>query len=189
MQRNYLTISAIVTIIGVAFIFFPATYTINLAPEQVTLWEDTIRAQQGLHGTVFSFDTGEQIVVEGVYPYVKVWSDEAVMLNTTFSFTGESETESFTMTDNPFEYLLPGEGTWSIQVEGNVIEGTVVDVNAGFYYLRLLEPEHITYYPYRFFGYGMTVIGIIASLVIYFRSDHEKLKLVTQIKNDSNTTR
>jgi hypothetical protein len=170
MQRTYLTISIIVTILGVAFIFLPATYTINLAPEEVTLWEDTARAQLGPYGAVFSFDTGEKLVADGAYPYVKVWSDEAVTLNTTFIMRGSGGVEAFSMTDNPSECVLSGDGTWSVQIEGSVIENDPVDVNAGFYYLRLLEPEQITYYPYRYFGYGMAAIGAIASLIIYLSS-------------------
>ena len=170
MQRNYLTISVLVTILGVAFIFLPATYTINLAPEEVTLWEDTAKAQIGSEGAIFSFSTGEQVVTSGVYPYVKVWSLEDVSLNTTFTLTGTGGEEEFTMTDNPSEYALSGGGTFSVQITGKVVENQEIDVNAGFYYLRLLEPELITYYPYRYFGYGMLAIGVIASLLIYIRS-------------------
>ena len=174
MQRNYLSISFIVIIIGVVFIFLQATYTVNLAPEQVAIWEDGVRAKQDLHGTVFSFDTGEQIIGDGVYSYVKVWCEEAVTLNATFRLTGGGKSEYFNMVGNPSEYLLPGEGAWSVQVEGTVVEKNIVDVNAGFYYLRPLEPEHITYYPYRYFGYGMTTMGVIASLVIYLKSNKER---------------
>jgi len=169
MQRNYLTISILVTVLGVAFIFLPATYTINLAPEEVTLWEDTVKAQLGQDGAFFSFNTGEQVISAGVYPYVKVWSLDDVSLNTTIILTGADGGE-FQMTDNPSEFILSGEGAVSVQIEGNVVENQEADVNAGLYYLRLLEPEQITYYPYRYFGYGMTVIGAVASLVIYLRS-------------------
>ena len=169
MQRNYLTISVIVAVLGVAFIFLPATYTINLAPEEVTLWEDTTTAQSGSDGVIFSFDTGEQVVATGAYPYVKVWSVEDVSLNTTFILTGAGN-EEFTMNNNPSEFIVSEDGAMGIQIHGTVIENQEVDVNAGFYYLRLLEPEQITYYPYRYFGYGMAAIGVIASLVIYLRS-------------------
>ena len=83
MQRNYLNITVIVTIIGAAFIFLPATYEIHMEPELVTLWEDSAMAQRSLRETVFSFNTGEHSVDEGISPYVKVWSDEAETLNTT----------------------------------------------------------------------------------------------------------
>jgi len=46
-------------------------------------------------------------------------------------------------------------------------------VNAGLYTLRSLPPDYITYYPYRFFGYGMAVIGGLASLVFYLRGEKE----------------
>jgi len=146
-----------------AFTIYPQSITLHLAPEQVTLWEDT------LQGTSYNFDTGEVTIEEGISPYVKVWSEDAVTLNTSFYLTGMGITDVFNITDNPSEYLLPGEGIWSIQITGNIIEGTIGTVNAGFYDLRLLEPEHITYYPYRFFGYGVTAIGLMASLVIYDR--------------------
>ena len=170
MQKSYLTISVIVIIIGVAFIFLPATYEINAAPELVTLWEETKTAQQTVEGTIFSFMTGEVSIDDGISPYVRVWSDEEVSLNTTFYLTGSEEYDPLDMLDNPIEVLLPGLGTWSVQMDGTVVEGTEVEINAGFYYLRPLAPELITYYPYRFFGYGMAAIGVIATLVIYLRS-------------------
>ena len=161
MERPYLIISVVVTILGIAFTIYPQSITLHLAPEQVTLWEDTIQ------GTSYNFDSGEVMIDDGISPYVSVWSENDVTLNTSFYLSGRDLTETFNITANPSEYLLPGEGTWSIQVTGNIVEGTVETVNAGFYYLRLLEPEHITYYPYRFFGYGMTAIGLMATLVIY----------------------
>jgi len=170
MQRSYLTISVVVIIIGVVFIFLPATYEINMAPELVTLWEETKTAQQTAQGTIFSFMTGEYTINDGISPYVKVWSDEEVSLNTTFILVGEEEYEPLVMLDNPIEALLPGLGPWSVQMDGMVREGTEVEINAGFYYLRPLAPELITYYPYRFFGYGMSAIGVMATLVIYIRS-------------------
>jgi hypothetical protein len=163
MERPYLIISVVVAILGIAFTIYPQSITLHLAPEQVTLWEDT------LQGTSFNFDTGEFTIDDGVSPYVSVWSEGAVTLDTSFYLTGMDISEVFNITDNPSEYLLPGEGTWSIQITGNIVEGTVETVNAGFYYLRPLEPERITYYPYRFFGYGMTAIGLMATLVIYGR--------------------
>ena len=163
MKRPFIIISLVVTILGIAFTVLPQNISIHLAPEQVTLWEDS------LQGTSYNFDTGEVTIEEGISPYVKVWSEDAVTLNTTFYLTGMGLSEIFNITENPSEYLLPGEGTWNIQIAGNIIEGTIETVNAGFYYLRLLEPERITYYPYRFFGYGMTAIGLMASLEIYGR--------------------
>lgn len=168
MQRNFLIITVVVAVLGVAFMFLPQSFTVHLAPEQVTLWEDNAL------GNVFDFDTGEHIVMDGVSPYVKVWSMDDVKLNTTFQLTGADFTDTVNITDNPSEYLLPGEGTWRIHVTGNIVEGNEVTVQAGFYYLRPLEPERITYYPYRYFGYGMTTIGVIASLVIVARSSREE---------------
>jgi hypothetical protein len=164
MQKPYLIISVVVTIVGMAFIVLPQSINIHLAPEQVILWEDS------LQGTNYSFATGEYSIDDGVSPYVKVWSLEAVSLNTTFYLSGMGVTERFNITENPSEYLLPGEGTWSIEITGNIVEDTEETVYAGFYYLRPLEPERITYYPYKFFGYGMTAIGVMATLVIYARS-------------------
>ena len=163
MEKPYLIISVVVTILGIVFTIYPQTITLHLAPEQVTLWEDT------LQGINFDFDTGEVTIEDGVSPYVSVWSESEVDLNTSFYLTGMGMSETFNITANPSEYLLPGEGTWSLEIRGNIVEGTDETVNAGFYYLRPLEPERITYYPYRFFGYGMTAIGLMATLIIYGR--------------------
>lgn len=167
MKRNYLTITAIVTVLGVAFIFLPQTYTINLAPEQVTLWEDTS------NGATYTFNTGTQNIDDGVSPYIEVWSNDIVTLNTTFLITGMGETIPWNITDNPTEFLLPGPGEWSIEITGNVVEDQTTEINAGFYYLRPLEPETVRYYPYRYFGYGMMLIGVISTLVVYLRTRQE----------------
>jgi len=167
MKRNYLTITLIVTVLGVAFIFLPQTYTIHLAPEQVTLWEDTTT------GTTYSFNTGTQSIDDGVSPYVQVWSNSMITLNTSFTVTGMGETIPWNITDNPTELLLPGPGDWTIEITGNIVEGEAADINAGFYYLRPMEPETVTYYPYRYFGYGMLVIGLISSLVVYMQTKAE----------------
>lgn len=167
MKQPYLIITVIVTLLGMTFTVLPQTITVHLSPEQVTIWEDSVT------GTIFSFATGEQSIDDGVSPYVTVWSEGSVTLNTTFHLSGMDMTETFNITDNPSEYLLPGEGTWNIEITGNVVESTEETVNAGFYYLRLLEPERITYYPYRFFGYGMTAIGLMATLVLYGRRKRE----------------
>jgi len=79
----------------------------------------------------------------------------------------ESGTSTFDMNfmDTPVQFLLPGEDTYQVRIEGSVVEGRESDVNAGMYFLRPVTPEYYTYYPYRFFGYGMAAIGAIASLV------------------------
>lgn len=170
MQKSYLTISVAVIIIGVAFIFYPAAYEVNLAPELVTVWEDMMIAYQTEQGTLFGFETGEQTINDGLSHHVKVWSDEDVSLNTTFILVGEKEYDPLVMQDNPAEAFLPGLGMWNIAIEGTVLEGSEAEINAGLYYLRPLEPERVTYYPYRFFGYGMAAIGAVASIAIYIRS-------------------
>ena len=164
MKHPYIIVTLSVTVLGLAFTILPSTITVHLGPEQVTIWEDS------LHGTSFIFTTGDRSFEDGMSPYVKVWSEASVTLNTTFHLSGMGITETFNITENPSEYLLPGEGTWSIDITGNIVEGTEETINAGFYYLRLLEPERITYYPYRFFGYGMTAIGVMATLVVYGRT-------------------
>ena len=173
MQRNYLVVTVLVAVIGVAFIFFPVTYVINLAPEHVTLWMDNETTQLGSTGEVFSFDTGTHVVDEGVYPVIEVWSNESVTLATLFILTSGGNSETLNITDNPAQCFLPSSGAWSAHIEGTVSGGDSVNVNAEFYYMRLMEPDHITYFPYRYFGYGMLAVGILASLGIYLRTRSE----------------
>ena len=161
MQRSYLIISVIVTALGVVFMFLPQSIMLQLAPEKITLWEEEV------YGTTYSFDTGEHSNIDGFSPYVRIWGIGSVTLNTTIKLIGEEEKEIVNITGNPTEYTLPEAGAWRIQIAGNIIEEAQVTVNAGFYYFKLQEPERITYYPYRFFGYGMTMIGVMASLAIY----------------------
>ena len=173
MQRNYLVVTIFVAVIGAAFIFFPVTYEINLAPEHVTLWMDNETTKLGSTGEIFSFDTSTQVVDEGVYPVIEVWSNESVMLATLFTLTSGGNTETFSITDNPAQCFLPSSGTWSAHINGTASGEDTVNVNADFYYMLLMEPDHITYYPYKYFGYGMFAVGILASLVIYLKTSRE----------------
>lgn len=168
MQKQYLIISIAVTLLGIAFTVYPQHIDINLAPEHITLWEDSSI------GTSFNFNTGEHSIDDGIYPIAKVWSEDSVTLNTTFHLSGMNLSETFNVSDNPSQYHLPGEGTWNIVITGNIPENTEETVYAEVYYLRLLEPERVTYYPYKFFGYGMTAIGLITSLVINKGSTRKK---------------
>ena len=161
MQRRYLIISVIVTALGIVFMFMPQSIMLQPAPEKITLWEEEV------YGTTYSFDTGEHSIVDGFSPYVRIWGIGSVTLNTTIKLTGEEEREIVNITGNPTEYSLPKTGAWRIRIAGNIIEETQVTVNAGFYYFKPQELERITYYPYRFFGYGMTMIGVMTSLAIY----------------------
>ena len=161
MQRSYLLISVVVSVLGVAFMFLPQSIQFEAPPERETLWEDEVR------DSVYRFEPGDLSMVDGVSPFVKVWSEENVKLNTTFYLIVGNLNESVTIIDNPTEYLLPGEGNWSIQITGYIVEESEALIYAGYYYLIFSEPTRITFYPYRYFGYGMTMIGVMASLAIY----------------------
>jgi hypothetical protein len=150
-----------VSILGIAFMFLPQSIQVQLPPEQETLWEDEIR------GSVYRFEPGELSIVDGVSSYVKVWSEESITLNTTFYLIFGELNESVNIIDNPTKHSLPGEGAWSIQITGNIVEETEALIYASTYYLIFPEPTRITFYPYRYFGYGMTMIGVMASLAIY----------------------
>ena len=176
MKRNYLSASIFVTVIGLAFILFPQNIEMHIAPELVTVWEGTTTAEKSFYGSNydFSFNLGPKDVGDGMSPYVSVWSDEVVMLNTTFTIGEEGVTVFvINITDNPSELLLPGDGIYDVLIEGNVLEETGAEVYAGIYFLRPLPPEYFTYYPYRFFGYGMAVIGALASMIIYLRNRNQ----------------
>jgi len=170
MKPNYFSGSIVVTVIGLALILFPQNIEMHITPELVTVWEKTVTAEETLRGYMFTFDTGSQTINDGMSPYVEIWSDDDVTLNTTFGLM-ESGVSTFDMNimDNPVQFLLPGEDTYQVRIEGTVVEGRETDVNAGMYFLRPVSPEYYTYYPFRFFGYGMAAIGAIASLVFYMK--------------------
>lgn len=159
-----------VLVIGVALILLPQNIEMNIAPEQVTIWEDTTITEENLGEYSFTLNTDSQEIAEGTSPYVEVWSDEDVTLNTSFAMLlGGSTSLNMNITDNPALFVIPEDNTVQILIKGTVVEGSMTEVNAGLYTLRPLPPEYITYYPYRFFGYGMAAIGAIASLVFYLR--------------------
>lgn len=85
MKPNYLSGSIVVTAIWLALILFPQNIEMHIAPELVTVWEKTVTAEETLHGYMFTFDTGAQTIDDGMAPYVEVWSDDDVTLNTTFT--------------------------------------------------------------------------------------------------------
>ncbi len=174
MKQNYLSVSIVVTVIGLALILFPQNIEMHIAPELVTVWEKTVTAEETLLGYRFTFDTGSQTIDDGMSPYVEVWSDEDVTLNTTFTLI-ENAASTFDMNimDNPVQFPLPGEDTYQVRIRGTVVEGRETDVNAGMYFLRPVPPEYYTYYPFRFLGYGMAAIGAIASLVFYAKREKQ----------------
>jgi len=174
MKPNYLSISIVVTAIGLALILFLQNIEMHIAPELVTVWEQTVTADETLLGYMFTFDTGSQTIDDGMSPYVEVWSDEDVTLNTTFTLI-ENAASTFDMSimDNPVQFLLQGEDTYQIRIGGTVVEGRETEVNAGMYFLRPVPPEYYAYYPFRFFGYGMAAIGAIASLVFYRKREKQ----------------
>jgi hypothetical protein len=174
MKPNYLSVSIVVTAIGLALILFPQNIEMHIAPERVTVWEKTVTAEETLRGYMFTFDTGSQTIDDGMAPYVEVWSDDDVTLNTTFSLM-ESGTSTFDMNimDNRVQFPLPGEDTYQVRIRGTVSEGQETEVYAGMYFLRPVPPEYYSYYPFRFFGYGMAAIGAIASLVFYMKREKE----------------
>ena len=174
MKRNYLPVSVVVTVIGLAFIMYPQSIEMHIAPELVTAWEGTTMA--GGPDYVYSFSPGPRDIEDAMSPHVSVWSNEMVTLNTTFTIREEGVTVlSINITDNPSELLLPGEGTYDMDITGNVLEETAAEVYAGIYFLRPVPSEYYTYYPFRFFGYGMAAIGAIASLVFYVRREKDPL--------------
>ena len=85
MKPNYLSGSIVVTVIGLALILFPQNIEMHIAPELVTVWEKTVTAEETLLGYMFTFDTNFQTIDDGMAPYVEVWSDNDVTLNTTLS--------------------------------------------------------------------------------------------------------
>ena len=170
MKRNYLPVSIVVAVIGLAFILYPQSIEMHISPELVTVWEGTEIA--GGPDYVYSFSPGPKAIEDTMSPYVSVWSNEMVTLNTTFTIREEGGTIlNLNITDNPSELLLPGEGTYDMDIEGNVLEKTDIEVYAGIYFLRHVPSEYYRYYPFRFFGYGMSAIGAIASLVFYLRRE------------------
>lgn len=170
MKRNYLPISIVVTVIGLAFILYPQSIEMHITPELVIVWEGTATA--GGPDYVYSFSPGPKAIEDAMSPHVSVWSNEMVTLNTTFTIKEEGVTIlSLNITDNPSKLLLPGEGTYDVDIAGNVLEGKGAEVYAGIYFLRPVPPEYYMYYPFRFFGYGMAAIGAIASLVFYVKRE------------------
>lgn len=165
MNRRYLPIGIIVLIIGVGFILLPQKIEMHIAPELVTVWETMIPS----FGE-YSLDTGQHEIGNVMAPYVRLWTNASKEINTTFTLVGE-EGDDFTYNtlDNPAEFMLPSDGTVQVLITGEFLEEGSTMVNAGLFYLNPMEPEIITFYPYRFFGYGMVVIGVLASIVFYLR--------------------
>lgn len=173
MDRKYLPASLVVLVVGVTMILLPQNIEMHIAPERVTVWEDSASTEKLLREHVFTFDTGIQ-TLEDSSPYMEVWSDDTVTLNATFTLIENgTPTLVINITDNPSEFYIPVDDEAHVQVTGNVIEDQGTTVNAALYTLRPQPPECVTWYPYRFFGYGMTAIGAIASLGFYLKRDEK----------------
>jgi len=90
-------------------ILLPQNIEVHIAPELVTVWEESATTENTLGEHGFLFNTGSQTIEEGTSPYVEVWSGDPVALNTTFALLLDGTTPfNMNITDNPATFMIPG---------------------------------------------------------------------------------
>lgn len=177
-MRKYLPITIVVLLLGVGLSLYPENVDIHLADEQVNLWTDTKSTSQAFYGAGqdFSFRTGSLSIDEdGFMPVLKITNSGDAVMNATVvnALYPEAFAAPMNETGTELTYLLEETGSFDLEVEGFTDADGPVQVTAVFFYFRHMQPETFTIFPYRFFGLGMTAVGLLATAIVYTRKDEQ----------------
>ena len=153
--------SLVVVVIGVGLFFFPQSIEIHPFPELVVLWNSSITTSLVGDEHAFSFETSGHSFDDGYSPSVYVFNREGSTMNATITF----EEIDLTMNDtgNQFDFYVPMELDIGFSLEGTVETGEPIMIIASLTYLRPTPSDYMTIYPYRSFGLGMFIVGIITA--------------------------
>lgn len=171
MERNYLPVSLAITLIGLALIFLPSKVEVYPMDELVTLWNETaptIGHSETLQS--FSFRTGAFSITDGYGPWIEIINMEDGAVNATIVNIAEPETMVVPQENASAmrTYLVEDSDSYDMEITGLVEAMGQVNVSASFYHWRHTPMDTFVYYPFRFFGLGMTAIGLIATGIFYY---------------------
>ncbi|MCW4049878.1 MAG: hypothetical protein NWE89_09100 [Candidatus Bathyarchaeota archaeon] len=178
MKRNYLPIAVVVLVLGVGLSFYPMNIEISLMDEIVTPWNETTTTEKSFYGSdqEFTFRTGKIEMVDGFGPSLEIISANGEIMNA--SAVNFDDTDAFIVLFNEsqpvLEFFIEESATYDLEIEGVVFSEDATNVTATFTYFRHMKPESYTIYPYRFFGYGMAGVGVIASAIAYMLNKRQE---------------
>jgi hypothetical protein len=166
MFQSFRIPSLVVVVIGVGLFFFPQSIEIHPFPEIVVLWNSSTTTSLVGDEHVFSFETSGHSFNDGYNPSVFVYNREGAIMNATISY---KETD-LTMNDtgNQFDFYVPMESDIDFSLEGTVETSEPIMITASLTYLRPTPSDYMTIYPYRSFGLGMFIVGIITVGLSYW---------------------
>jgi len=179
--NRYLPVTVLVLALGVGMMLYPEYVEIHVADELVTLWTET-RTTIGASGASqeFSFRTGRlSMGEEGFLPVLEITNSGEAVMNATVVDTLHPDAFAAPMDENGTElsYLLEETGSFDLEVEGSADSEGPVQVTATLFHFRHVPPQMLTVYPYRFFGYGMTAVGLLATALVYARGRREPQRM------------
>ena len=177
---RYLPVTIIVLILGVGMILYPENIEIHIADEKVTLWTETKSTSRVFYGAPqeFSFRTGPLTMDQnGFLPVLEITNSGGAVMNATVVDALHSDAFAAAMNETGAEltYLLEVTGSFDLDVEGSADSDGPVQVTATLFHFRHVPPQMLTLYPYRFFGYGMTAVGLLATALGYMRGRGEAM--------------
>jgi hypothetical protein len=181
MKRNYLPVTVVVLVLGVGLSFIPQTVELRQPDELVTLYNQTATAKASVEGEAqeFTFRTGSVETVDGFSPTLILTNSADGGMNATVVNLDHPDTimEYMNESQSVMVYQVEEAGSYDLEIVGLVYVEDPVEITAAFIYYRHAPPERYTYYPYRYFGLGMTSVGVVATAVaIYYNKRAARLR-------------
>jgi hypothetical protein len=180
MKRNYLPITVVVLVLGAGLSVIPQTVELSQPDELVTLYNQTTITKPFDGAThEYTFRMGRVDTVDGFSPTLILTNSADVEMNATVVNLDHPDgyTASMDESQSFIVFEIEEAGSYDLEIAGRVYVDEPVEVTAAFIYYRHAPPEHYTYYPYRYFGFGMASVGIVATAiaVYYDKRTAEKL--------------
>ena len=181
MKRNYLPITVVVLVLGAGLTVIPQTVEINQPDELVTLYNQTTITKVSVDDATqeFTFKTGRVEMMDGFSPTLILTNSADGIMNATVVNLDHPNgyIASIDESLSSIVYEIEEAGSYGLEIAGRVYVDEYVEVTAAFIYYRHTPPEHYTYYPYRFFGLGMTSVGIVTTAIAIYYNKRTTEKL------------
>ena len=161
-----------IIIVGIVLFFLPQRVTINLADEQVTVWQGTGLSSDGS----FFLKTGNIQGGDGFGHTLEVWNTEGVLMNATAENILNPSSEIFLFEGGlpTLEFFVGEDTEFDIEVTGTIESTDSVEVHGQLMFFRHMEPDSYTDYPYRIYGGAIALLGFFASTRVPVKEREEQ---------------
>lgn len=168
MDQNFRKISLIVLVIGLGLMMYPESFELHPGDAQIIVSEDTVTSNLLDEEWVFSFEVGPVVIDDGLGPFILVNNgDEAFLNATVYILEGDQATIFYNASGYEIEFFPPYSETAKYYVEGTVDADSSTELHISFFYMQHMPTILFTDYPYRFFGIGMALVGLIVMSATY----------------------